>query len=453
MSEEKSNSLNLAVSDYNKKNKLLNQALVAQNVLPKTQSVTPVQTPTQSATATSNPASTANAQATGQNSAASQPQKTQSASKVSYVDPNGATQNGYIINGVTYTDEYGQNPVPVGSTVTDSQGRKWYKGANGSYQITATSETNGQAYSDLSPLINQSYDKGDQMIKESVAYQTQRSADQLNRALQDAQPNYEAAIANQLLETKQAQDAKAYRNQINGDRGGIGSAQVDSIGNVGAANREAIAQQQRQLATDTARQIADLRAQGKYEEASQLLQNNQARLAELYNEQVRLQSAEQSRRDTLAALGQSYLQNGLMPNADMLKAMGIDAATAKRYVDLVRGVGNASENYVAGDGRKNGGTIDPTAVASGVASGALTGVNEYLSNRDAWHDSNEDAGIVDGSTAQKTMPPIGYEELKYRLTYDETKESFDEIMEKYEPYLTDAQIAELAAIYAARGHG
>ena len=83
------------------------------------------------------------------------------------------------------------------------------------------------------------------MIRDSVNYQTQQGVDQLNRALRDAQPNYAAAIANQLLEAKQAQDAKAYRNQINGDRGGIGSAQVDSIGNTGARNREAIAQQQR----------------------------------------------------------------------------------------------------------------------------------------------------------------------------------------------------------------
>jgi hypothetical protein len=256
--------------------------------------------------------------------------------QVNYTDPTGAQQTGYLINGTTYTDPDGKNPVAVGSTVTLPNGDQWHKGTNGSYQVSKTTTTTGPNYSDLSPLINQSYDKGDQMIRDSVNYQTQHGVDQLNRALQDAQPNYAAAIANQLLEAKQAQDAKAYRNQINGDRGGIGSAQVDSIGNTSARNREAIAQQQRQLATDTARQIADLRAQGKYEEASQLLQNNQARLSALYNEQVRLQSAEQSRTESLAALGQNYMSAGLMPNKDMLEALGIDEATAKLYVDLVK---------------------------------------------------------------------------------------------------------------------
>ena len=255
--------------------------------------------------------------------------------QVNYTDPTGAQQTGYLINGTTYTDPDGKNPVAVGSTVTLPNGDQWHKGANGSYQVSKTTTTTGSNYSDLSPLINQSYDKGDQMIRDSVNYQTQQGVDQLNRALQDAQPNYAAAIANQLLEAKQAQDAKAYRNQINGDRGGIGSAQVDSIGNTGARNREAIAQQQRQLATDTARQIADLRAQGKYEEASQLLQNNQARLSDLYNEQVRLQSEEQRRTESLAALGQSYMSAGLMPNKDMLAALGIDEDTAKLYIDLV----------------------------------------------------------------------------------------------------------------------
>lgn len=351
-----------APDEYVKKQTMLQNALQTQSNLPKSNTAVPAATV---ASATS--ASSASLQSNSSPSSTKQQTSAPKASEVSYVDPYGATQRGYIINGTTYTDPNGSNPVPVGSTVTDSQGRKWYKGANGSYQVTATSETPGQAYSDLSPLINQSYDKGDQLIRDTVAQQTQKSVDQLNRALQDAQPNYEAAIANQLLESKQAQDAKAYRNQMNGDRGGIGSAQVDSIGNTGAANREAIAQQQRQLATDTARQIADLRAQGKFEEASQLLQNNQARLSALYNEQVRLQSAEQGRLETLAALGKTYLSNGIMPNNEMLSAMGIDTATAKQYIDLLNGVansnGNASGEIKVDNGSivgKGGNTVDLT---------------------------------------------------------------------------------------------
>lgn len=120
---------------------------------------------------------------------------------------------------------------------------------------------------------------------------------------------------------------------------------MDSIGNTGAKNREAIAQQQRQLATDTARQLADLRAQGKYEEANQLLQSAQQRLSALYNEQVRLQQEESSKKEILATLGQKYMAAGIMPSSDMLAALGIDEATAQKYVDLV----NASKAATSGN--------------------------------------------------------------------------------------------------------
>lgn len=189
---------------------------------------------------------------------------------------------------------------------------------------------------DLSSLISQLYDKEEERLKTELDYETQASVDQLNRALQDAQPTYEAAIANQLLETKQAQDAQALYNRLNGDRGGIGSAKMASIGNTGAKNREAIAAQQRQLATDTARQIADLRAQGKFQEANLLLQNSQQKLSALYDEQVRLQQMQEQQNEILSSLGMQYLSAGVMPSDDMLSAMGIDRATAQRYINLIK---------------------------------------------------------------------------------------------------------------------
>lgn len=199
---------------------------------------------------------------------------------------------------------------------------------------------------DMSPLINQMYEQEAQRLQTELNYETQSSVDQLNRALQDAQPTYEAAIANQLLETKQAQDAQALRNQVNGDRGGIGSAQVSSIGNTGAKNRELIAQEQRQLATDTARQIADLRAQGKYQEANLVLQNSQQRLAALYDEQVRLQQQQASQNELLSSLGVELLEAGQVPPDSILAAMGLDRATAQSYADLI----NAKTTYSSSSG-------------------------------------------------------------------------------------------------------
>ena len=215
------------------------------------------------------------------------------------------------------------------------------------------SEQTDKNLSDLSPIINQMYDAADRQIRDNINHETQSAADQLQRALRDAQPQYESAIAQQLLETKQAQDARALRNQINGDRGGIGSAQIDSIWNTGAKNREAIAQQQRQLATDTARQLADLRAQGKYQEASELLKSSQQRLSALYNEQVRLQQEESQKKEMLASLGSQYMSAGIMPSAHMLAALGIDEATAQRYVDVVNSGGSSG-----GGGGGNGSYLE-----------------------------------------------------------------------------------------------
>lgn len=276
------------------------------------------------------------------------------ATKVSYVDADGNPHTGYIIGGVTYTDPSGTNPVPAGSTVTTPDGKHWYKGEDGGQLI---SEIEYQRdLSDLSALINQQFDAADEATKISVNKATQDAADQLNRALQDAQPTFEAAIANQLLETKQAQDAKALRNQINGDRGGIGSAQVDSIVTAGAKNREAIASQQRQLATDTMRQLADLRAAGKYQEAENLLQNAQQRFAALYNEQVRLQQIYAEKQKQLAQLGSSYMNAGIMPTSDMLAAMGIDKSAAQLYLGAIaaQNEGNGGGGGSSGGGSRSG---------------------------------------------------------------------------------------------------
>lgn len=224
--------------------------------------------------------------------------------------------------------------------------------SSGSIQITETTERNLE---DLSPLINEMYDKVDSQIRTNVNRETQLAADQLQRALQDAQPTYTEAIARQLLEEKQARDAQALYNQVQGNRGGLGAAQLNSIANTGAKNREAIAAEQRKLATDTARQLADLRARGKYTEADELLSSAQARLSALYEEQVRLQEEQNTRRDILANLGNQFMQSGVMPSQDMLDAMGIDAAAVQAYIDRVNAPSAGNSSGSSGRG-SNGGT-------------------------------------------------------------------------------------------------
>ncbi len=126
-----------------------------------------------------------------------------------------------------------------------------------------------------------------------------------------------------------------------------------------------IANQQRQLATDTARQIADLRARGKYQEANLLLQNSQQKLSALYEEQVRLQQEDEARRlqkqqeeaaqkEFLSSLGMQYLQAGKVPPDSLLGAMGIDRQTAQGYADLMREQIAASQTQKGGSSGGDG---------------------------------------------------------------------------------------------------
>ena len=104
---------------------------------------------------------------------------------------------------------------------------------------------------------------------------------ELQRVMQDAQDQYQAQRDQIAMDEQRAKDNQALYSEARGDRGGIGQAQYDSIQNTAATNRLTVQKEQTQLATDTARQIADLRSQGEFEKANQLLSISQKYLSEL----------------------------------------------------------------------------------------------------------------------------------------------------------------------------
>ena len=81
----------------------------------------------------------------------------------------------------------------------------------------------------------------------------------------------------------QALDNSTLYAEARGDKGGIGQSQYNEIQAAAAQNRLAVQQQQTKLSTDTARQIADLRAQGEFEKADKLLEITQQYLSQLMN--------------------------------------------------------------------------------------------------------------------------------------------------------------------------
>ena len=105
----------------------------------------------------------------------------------------------------------------------------------------------------------------------------------LQRNQQNAQEQF-TTQQNQIdIDEQRAKDNQALYAEARGDRGGIGAAQYDTIQNTAATNRLMVQKEQTQLATDTARQIADLRAQGEFEKANQLLSISQNYLGQLMN--------------------------------------------------------------------------------------------------------------------------------------------------------------------------
>lgn len=115
----------------------------------------------------------------------------------------------------------------------------------------------------------------------SIDYATEKAVADLARAEQDAAAQYQAQRDQVAADEAKAKDNQALYAERRGDKGGIGAAQYDAILANAAKNRLAVSQAQTKLATDTARQIADLRAQGAYEKANALLSLSQQYLSQL----------------------------------------------------------------------------------------------------------------------------------------------------------------------------
>lgn len=152
-----------------------------------------------------------------------------------------------------------------------------------SYPITTYSENTAPKYdvNAAKETLKQSYAAAQQQQANSVDYATQQAVNELTRAEQDAAAVYQEQRNQVDLDEAKARDNQALYAERRGDRGGIAAAQYDSIANTAAKNRLAVNQAQTKLATDTARQIADLRAQGEYEKANSVLQLTQQYLTQL----------------------------------------------------------------------------------------------------------------------------------------------------------------------------
>ena len=222
-----------------------------------------------------------------------------------------------------------------------------------------------------------------------IDYATQQGVKDLQRAEEDAQEQFQTQRNQIDIDEAKALDNQALYAEARGDKGGIGQAQYNTVQNTAAVNRLTVNKAQTKLSTDTARQIADLRAQGEFEKADALLSLTQNYLSQLmqlqqwglnfnlsideFNASLKQWSAEfemsqaeltgqyqgaptwaaaQAERELMADAGWALLDAGITPSAAQLEAMGLTPEQAKSLIaaaKLARGGGGNGSGYYGSD--------------------------------------------------------------------------------------------------------
>ena len=213
---------------------------------------------------------------------------------------------------------------------------------------------------DLKPVLDDWIAAAREQQEKSIDYATNQGVAELQRAQEDAKQAYQTQRNQVAAAEQRALDNQALYAESRGDRGGIGAAQYAAIQNTAAINTLAVNQQQTKLATDTARQIADLRAQGEYKKADALLTLTQNYLSQLlslkrwalsfnlsvdeFNNSLKqwalsyemevaqltgtyqgepTYAAQQDQLNRLSQSGYALLQAGVLPSQEQLDAMGM----------------------------------------------------------------------------------------------------------------------------------
>lgn len=231
--------------------------------------------------------------------------------------------------------------------------------------------------------LEQWYQSAQQQQQNTIDFGTNQAILELLRNKQDAEAQYQEQRNQIAIDEAKAKDNQALYAESRGDKGGIGAAQYDAIMNTAAQNRLAVNSAQTKLATDTSRQIADLRAQGEYEKADALLTLSQQYLSQLmsleqwaaeynlsvaqfnaslqqwqaefdlkvadllgsyngqqtmsakqfaFNQQQYQDSLKADQEKKLASAGEILLAAGIMPSASQLAAMGMTETDAQSYI-------------------------------------------------------------------------------------------------------------------------
>lgn len=266
---------------------------------------------------------------------------------------------------------------------------------------------------DFTSILDKWLEAAKQQSQNASDFAVSQGINELKRAEDDARAQFQTQrdqIASQEALNK---DNQALYSEVRGDRGGIGEAQYDSIMNTAMQQQAAVNQAQTQLSTETARQIADLRAQGEFQKADDLLELTQTYLSQLislqewaaaynldvaqfnaqleqwqkefelsvgqllgnYKGQPTLESQQiayaqqQDLKQQLASAGSTLLEAGIMPSDSQLSAMGMTKEQAQSYIKAWQisntAKGSSGGSGGSGGGSSGGGTTTPQVTTPG----------------------------------------------------------------------------------------
>lgn len=245
--------------------------------------------------------------------------------------------------------------------------------------------------SGLKNTLDRWLQQAQQQQQAAIDYQVDKGVQDLRRQEEESNEQFQTMRDQVALDEAKAKDNQALYAEARGDKGGIGAAQYDSIMNTAAQNRLAVNQQQVKVASEVARQITDLRAQGEFEKADALLSLSQNYLSQLmsleqwsaeynlnvdqfnagleqwrqefnaslqqwdasfglqlgqlmgtYNGQPTLSGQQwayekdQMDKSTLSSAGSTLLSAGILPSQSQLDAMGMTVDQAKSYISALK---------------------------------------------------------------------------------------------------------------------
>ena len=372
----------------------------------------------------------------------------------------------YANNGIIQGNAFSQGATPGNGVGNGGVGMAGYGSASGSHSYSPgqIGDGNGGTFSrnsDLSGYLDAWRQAANKQATNQIDYAVNKGVNDLQRAEEDAKVQFQTQRNQVDADEARNLDNAALYAELRGDRGGIGQQQYSSVQNNAAQNRQTVNSAQVKLATDTQRQIADLRAQGEFQKADKLLEISQSYLQQLvsleqwaaeydlsaaqFNESIRqwekeyqlsvanlmgtyngqqTLSARNAQASDLASAGKALLSAGILPSAEQAEAMGYTIPQLQLML---------AQNQAGQPARQSAGT-------SGGGGGSTTGGAQSSSGGAEW-------GRGIGQLAMENT-----KKLISRHLGNGNASRAEEVMNAVSPNMTREEYNEIVKIYKNNGY-